>query len=291
MGYPRQEHWSELHFFMGSSQPRAWTQVSCVSALANGIFTSEPAGKPIGSLEPMENMSPHWTATQLFKYLKIVLIIITKALIASWVAVLYQICYVCKWMERMSFSWTPQETSNRCVCKGNLIALEMGSQWWDSEISKATLWTEICLLWRVDSLHEWISVSRTPSLIFFKLRIRTGRGWLVLIEEGKGMWRLCPDCRSCSVAQPYLTLRPHGLQYTRLPCPSLSPRLCSNSRPLNRWYHPTISSSVIPFSSCPDLSQHQDLFQWVSSSRQVTKVLEVQLQHQSFQWILKVDFL
>ena len=44
-----------------------------------------------------------------------------------------------------------------------------------------------------------------------------------------------------------------GLQHTRLPCPSLSPRVCSNSNscPLNRWCHPTISSSVAPFSSCP----------------------------------------
>ena len=47
------------------------------------------------------------------------------------------------------------------------------------------------------------------------------------------------------------SLRPHGLQHTRLPCPSLSPRACSNSWPLSRWYHPTISSSVIPFSTCP----------------------------------------
>ena len=46
------------------------------------------------------------------------------------------------------------------------------------------------------------------------------------------------------------SLRPHGLQQTRLPCPSLSPRVCSNSCPLSQWYHPTISSSVIPFSSC-----------------------------------------
>ena len=47
------------------------------------------------------------------------------------------------------------------------------------------------------------------------------------------------------------SLRPHGLQYARLPCPSLSPRDCSNSCPLSWWCHPTISSSVIPFSSCP----------------------------------------
>ena len=40
------------------------------------------------------------------------------------------------------------------------------------------------------------------------------------------------------------------LQYIRLPCPSLSPRVCSDLCPLNQWCHPTISSSVIPFSSC-----------------------------------------
>ena len=47
------------------------------------------------------------------------------------------------------------------------------------------------------------------------------------------------------------SLQPHGLQHARLPCPSLSPRVCSKSCPLSRWCHPTISSSVIPFSSCP----------------------------------------
>ena len=46
------------------------------------------------------------------------------------------------------------------------------------------------------------------------------------------------------------SLRPHGLQQARLPCPSLSPRACSNSCPLSQWCHPTISSSVVPFSSC-----------------------------------------
>ena len=45
------------------------------------------------------------------------------------------------------------------------------------------------------------------------------------------------------------SLRPHGLEHTRLPCPSPTPRACSNSHPLNWWYHPTISSSVILFSS------------------------------------------
>ena len=46
------------------------------------------------------------------------------------------------------------------------------------------------------------------------------------------------------------SLQSHGLQHARLPCPSLSPWVCSNSCPLSQWCHPTISSSVIPFSSC-----------------------------------------
>ena len=46
------------------------------------------------------------------------------------------------------------------------------------------------------------------------------------------------------------SLRPQELQHARLPCPSPSPGVCSNSCPLSRWRHPAISSSVIPFSSC-----------------------------------------
>ena len=43
---------------------------------------------------------------------------------------------------------------------------------------------------------------------------------------------------------------PHGLQHTRLPCPSPTPGVCSNSCPLHRWCHPTISSFVVSFCSC-----------------------------------------
>ena len=53
---------------------------------------------------------------------------------------------------------------------------------------------------------------------------------------------------SCSVISD--SLRPHGLQHTRLPCPSPSPGACSNSCPLSWWCHPTILSSVVPFYSC-----------------------------------------
>ena len=51
------------------------------------------------------------------------------------------------------------------------------------------------------------------------------------------------------VVQSCPTLQPHGLQHTRLPCPSSTPRACSNSCPLSQWGHSTMSS-VVPFSSC-----------------------------------------
>ena len=44
---------------------------------------------------------------------------------------------------------------------------------------------------------------------------------------------------------------PHGLQHARLPCPSPAPGICSDSYPLSQWCHPSISSSVTPFSSYP----------------------------------------
>ena len=58
-------------------------------------------------------------------------------------------------------------------------------------------------------------------------------------------------CQSISsVAQACPTLRSHGLQHSRLLCPLPTPGACSNSSPLSQWCHPTISSSVVPFSSC-----------------------------------------
>ena len=54
---------------------------------------------------------------------------------------------------------------------------------------------------------------------------------------------------NCSVLSD--SLQPHGLQLIRLPCPSLFPWVCLNSCPLSQWCHPTISSFVVPLSSCP----------------------------------------
>ena len=87
------------------------------------------------------------------------------------------------------------------------------------------------------------------------------------------------------------SLQPHEPQHARPPCPSPTARVYPNPCPLSRWCYLTISSSVTPSSPAFNVSQHQDLFKWVSSSHQVIKVLEFQPQHQSFQWIFRTDLL
>ena len=85
------------------------------------------------------------------------------------------------------------------------------------------------------------------------------------------------------------SLQPHKLQQARPPCPSPTPRVYPNY-----WVGDAIQPShPLSFPSPPALnhSQHQGFFRWVSSSHQVAKVLEFQLQHQSLQWIFRADFL
>ena len=74
---------------------------------------------------------------------------------------------------------------------------------------------------------------------------------------------------SCSVVSD--SLWPHGLQHARPPCPSPILRVYSNSCPLSQWCHPSSHPLSSPSPPTLNLSQHQSLFQWVSSSHQVTK--------------------
>ena len=87
------------------------------------------------------------------------------------------------------------------------------------------------------------------------------------------------------------SLRPHGLQDARLPCPSPTLRACSDSCPSSQWCHPTVSSSVISFSSCLQSFQASGSFQISQFFASGGQRLEFQLQHQSFQWIFRTDFL
>ena len=83
------------------------------------------------------------------------------------------------------------------------------------------------------------------------------------------------------------SLQPHGLQHSRLPCPSLSPRVCSGSCPLSWWCCLTISSSAALF-FCLHSFPASESFP-LSSLQQLAEVLE--LQQYSLQWTLAVDFL
>ena len=82
----------------------------------------------------------------------------------------------------------------------------------------------------------------------------------------------------------------HELQHARPPCPSPTAGVYPNPCPLSQWCRPIIPSSVVPFSSCLQSFPASGSFQ-ISPLHQVVKVLEFQLQHQSFQWIFRTDFL
>ena len=90
---------------------------------------------------------------------------------------------------------------------------------------------------KVATLKSFNRYDQSFRLVITYMRILEGEkplSWLLLF--------------SCLVVSD--SLWPHGLQHAGLPWPSPSPGVCSNSCPLSRWYHPTISSSVIPFTSC-----------------------------------------
>ena len=101
-----------------------------------------------------------------------------------------------------------------------------------------------------------------------------------------GLTHWWKDLQRCCYSVTNLWLVTHEWQHSRLPCPSLSPWVCSSSCPLSWWCHPTSSSSVIPFSTCPQSFPASGSFPMSQLSHQVAKVLE--LQHQPFQWIFGV---
>ena len=91
----------------------------------------------------------------------------------------------------------------------------------------------------------------------------------------------------CSATKSCLTLWPHGLQHFRLPCSSLSPRVCSNSCPLSWWCHPPISSSVVPFSCLQSFpaSGSFPVSQFCTSGGQSIEVAAVTSVFKILQWL------
>ena len=100
------------------------------------------------------------------------------------------------------------------------------------------------------SLHGLPESSRLPSYAALMSTLPMPAFPLSEHVTSSGNWLIISSVQfSHSVVSDFL--QPHESQHSRLPCPALTPRTCSNSCPLSWWCHPTISSSVIPFSSCP----------------------------------------
>ena len=129
-------------------------------------------------------------------------------------------------------------------------------------------WITIPFSRRSSQSRDWTQVSCTVGRFFTNWATRE-----VMAQSIQYMFSSVQISRSVMSN----SLRPHESQHANPPCPSPTPGVHSDSRPSSQWCHPAISSSVIPFPSGPNPSQHQGLFQWVNSLHEVAKVLEFQL--------------
>ena len=106
-----------------------------------------------------------------------------------------------------------------------------------------------CLRWLHTQRAQWVRqwLSHDQALLLVKMLQQLSTGVWVLLESKKN-----PALELFQFSRSVMSdsLQPHGLRHTRLPCPSPTPGACSNSCPSSWWCHPTISSSVVPFSSC-----------------------------------------
>ena len=126
---------------------------------------------------------------------------------------------------------------SRRLCLCFLLGERVAGNEWESTAELERFWS-VCPMCQRVSVLAWNAkcggFQWRGGLLLFKLRLSFDG---ILVQF------------SCSVMSNFL--RPRELQHTRPPCPSLTPGVHPNSCPLSRWCHPTISSSVIPFSSCP----------------------------------------
>ena len=157
-----------------------------------------------------------------------------------------------------------------------ILSLNSSTILWYSSINIILLILKIIKINEIKRCHIWTPASESPS------------SWL---PQMCLVWGWILESAISSVAQSYLTLRPHESQHARPPChhqlPESTQTHVHQVGDAIQPSHPLLSPSLpaaIP-------SQHQGLFQWVNSSHEVAKVLEFQLQHQSFQWTPRTDLL
>ena len=135
----------------------------------------------------------------------------------------------CAWLERSFGAREVCLPKLREMPKGHILSLEV---------------LKLCF----SQCHKVYVLLYFSLLTYLMRRMRRMRD-LVPRLEWKGRWESMALQFGCSVVSD--SLQPHELQHARLPCPSPTPRACSNSCPSSQWWsHPTMSSSVVPFSSC-----------------------------------------
>ena len=139
----------------------------------------------------------------------------------------------------------------------------MGSQRVGHELATKTTSSSLFLSWHLDepTLYMKRKGTRTFPVMWMEIKPQyCGAPFLFLrlAKDLSSMWRGCRETGKLVYSSVQFTcslvsnsLRPHEPQHARLLCPSPTPRVYSNSCPLSQWCHPTISFSVIPFSSCP----------------------------------------
>ena len=170
------------------------------------------------------------------------------------------------------------------------IFMQSSSNHWQWPTVLIVLWNEVSFFWV--SVELFLKIWVVDVIVHFSLKII----YPTLSETIFIILKVSLSSSLYSVGNPwffffFLYCIDFCCCSVWFPCPSLSPGVCSNSCPLSQCCCLTISSLPPSSPFALSLSQHQGLFQGVSSSHQVAKVLELQLQHQSFQWIFRADLL
>ena len=175
-------------------------------------------------------------------------------------------------------------------CRSEALQRQFSEQTWASFSS--------CFLYLLNSLcvsERFLTVTLPclqPLVSYLALSVKP-HGEESVVYSGFVFWLIMPSqFSSVQFSHSVMSdsLQPHESQHARPPCPSPTPGVYSNPCPSSWWCHPTISSSIVPFSSCPHSLPASGLFP-VNSAHEVAKVLEFQFQHQSFQWISRTDLL
>ena len=211
MGFPRQEYWSELPFPSPGNLPDSRTESP---ALADGFFTTESPRNPT-------------LRVKIFKCLLWYILPLPHSLTSS--PPRFRACPDLRDTKLLPVPQTTPHSTWYLAIHYPPHQLGLSLHHW---------LTSLCppvsekFHFSQNTFPKPSPIAMVPGILYFSY---CNYYYLLLLF-------------SCSIVPS--SLRPHGLQHTRPPCPSPFPRACSNSCPLSWWCHTTISSSVVPFSSC-----------------------------------------